>query len=113
MLIKLFYDFVLLVVRMLPQKKIPCQNQPLHCTCRCLLVVEVVNYCQHYRLLRLYGKQRYDDEMIAGTREPVYRFDHGVLLDGDVELGPGRMLVGGNAVDLDFESPYPDMRIEA
>jgi acetoacetyl-[acyl-carrier protein] synthase len=53
----------------------------------------------------------YDDDMVSGKREPVYKFDHGVLLDGDVELGPGRMLVGGKVVDLDFESPYPDMRI--
>ena len=53
----------------------------------------------------------YDDDMIAGRRDPVYKFDHGVLLDGDVELGAGRMLVGGNVVDLDFESPYPDMRL--
>jgi acetoacetyl-[acyl-carrier protein] synthase len=57
-------------------------------------------------------QQAYDDDMIAGTRDPVYRFDHGVLLDGDVELGAGRMVVGGNVVDLDFDSPYPDMRLE-
>jgi acetoacetyl-[acyl-carrier protein] synthase len=53
----------------------------------------------------------YDDDMIAGRRDPVYKFDHGVLLDGDVELGAGRMWVGGNVVDLDFESPYPDMHL--
>jgi acetoacetyl-[acyl-carrier protein] synthase len=57
-------------------------------------------------------QQAYDDDMIAGKRDPVYRFDHGVLLDGDVELGAGRMVVGGNVVDLDFDSPYPDMRLE-
>ena len=56
-------------------------------------------------------QQAYDDDMVSGTREPVYKFDHGVLLDGDVELGAGRMLVGGKVVDLDFESPYPDMQI--
>ena len=56
-------------------------------------------------------QQAYDDDMVLGTREPVYKFDHGVLLDGDVELGAGRMLVGGKVVDLDFESPYPDMQI--
>jgi acetoacetyl-[acyl-carrier protein] synthase len=56
-------------------------------------------------------QRRYDDDMIAGKREPVYKFDHGVLLDGDVELGAGRLLVGGNVVDLDFKSPYPDMHV--
>jgi acetoacetyl-[acyl-carrier protein] synthase len=57
-------------------------------------------------------QQAYDDEMIAGTRDPVYKFDHGVLLDGDVELGSRRMVVGGNVVDLDLPSPFDDMRIE-
>ena len=56
-------------------------------------------------------QQAYDDDMIAGRRDPVYKFDHHVLLDGDVELGAGRMLVGGKAVDLDLETPYKDMRI--
>jgi acetoacetyl-[acyl-carrier protein] synthase len=58
-------------------------------------------------------QQAYDDDMIAGRREPVYKFDHGVLRDGDVELGAGRMLVGGNVVNLDFSTPYPDMHIDA
>jgi acetoacetyl-[acyl-carrier protein] synthase len=57
----------------------------------------------------LESQRRYDQGMIDGTVDPVYRFDHGVLLDGDVELEPGRMLVGGQAVDLDFSSPYGDM----
>ena len=57
-------------------------------------------------------QQTYDDEMIAGTRDPVYKFDHGVLLDGDVELGSRRMVVGGNVVDLDLPSPFDDMRID-
>jgi acetoacetyl-[acyl-carrier protein] synthase len=29
-------------------------------------------------------QQKYDDDMIAGTERPVYKFDHGVLGDGDV-----------------------------
>jgi len=57
-------------------------------------------------------QQAYDDEMIAGTRAPVYKFDHGVLLDDDVEVGPHGMLVGGQPVKLDLQSPYDDMRID-
>jgi acetoacetyl-[acyl-carrier protein] synthase len=57
-------------------------------------------------------QQAYDDEMIAGTRAPVYKFDHGVLLDDDVEVGPYGMLVGGQPVQLDLQSPYDDMRID-
>jgi acetoacetyl-[acyl-carrier protein] synthase len=53
----------------------------------------------------------YDDAMIAGKVAPVYRFDHGVLLDGDVELGPHRLIVGGRTVELDLDSPYEDMRL--
>ncbi len=54
----------------------------------------------------------YDDGMIAGRLAPVYKFDHGVLQDGDVELGPQRMSVGGQVVELDLVSPYTDMRVE-
>ena len=57
-------------------------------------------------------QQAYDDEMIAGTRAPVYKFDHGVLLDNDVEVGPYGMLVGGQPVQLDLQSPYDDMCID-
>ncbi len=53
-----------------------------------------------------------DDAVIAGDVEPVYHFDHGVLLDGDVELGPGRLVLGGRAVDLELSSPYQDMSID-
>jgi len=53
-----------------------------------------------------------DEAVIAGNESPVYHFDHGVLLDGDVELGPGRVVLGGRAVDLDLASPYPDMPID-
>lgn len=54
-------------------------------------------------------QQAYDEAMIAGTQEPVYRFDDGVLLDGDVEMSAHRMIVGGNAVELDLGTPYQDM----
>lgn len=53
----------------------------------------------------------YDDRMIAGTESPVYKFDHGVLLDGDVQLSAQRMLVGEQAVDLNLQSPYGDIKI--
>jgi hypothetical protein len=42
----------------------------------------------------------------------VYHFDHGVLLDGDVELGPNRLVLGGRAVDLELTSPYEDMSLD-
>lgn len=48
----------------------------------------------------------YDDAMIAGTVEPVYRFDHGVLHDGDVELDAQEVRLGGYAVSLDMENPF-------
>ncbi|QFU75824.1 beta-ketoacyl synthase [Halioglobus maricola] len=51
----------------------------------------------------------YDEGMTAGTIDPVYRFDHGVLQDGDVDLDDRRITVGGYAVDLDLESPFGDM----
>ena len=54
-------------------------------------------------------QQAYDDDMIAGRLAPVYKFDHGVLLDGDVELNPHRITLGGQTVELDLVSPYDDM----
>lgn len=53
----------------------------------------------------------YDDEMIAGTREPVYRFDHGVLDDGDVQVDEQELVVGGERISLALESPYEDMKL--
>jgi acetoacetyl-[acyl-carrier protein] synthase len=55
-------------------------------------------------------QRSYDDDMIAGSIEPLYRFDHGVLLDGDVEMGTQQMSVGGQRVSLDLRSPYDDMK---
>jgi acetoacetyl-[acyl-carrier protein] synthase len=52
-------------------------------------------------------QQCYDDEMIAGTREPVYNFDHGVLADSDVALGEREMRVGEHRIS----SPYEDMKL--
>jgi len=55
------------------------------------------------------NQSAYDDAMIAGERQPIYHFDHGVLLDADVELGAHSMTVGGKPVDLDLPTPYEDM----
>ena len=44
--------------------------------------------------------------MIAGTVEPVYKFDHGVLQDDDVEMGAYQLKVGDYAVDLNLENPF-------
>jgi len=57
-------------------------------------------------------QQTYDDAMIAGTVDPVYKFDHGVLHDDDVEVGSQQVVVGGQVVRLDLESPYDDMCLD-
>jgi acetoacetyl-[acyl-carrier protein] synthase len=58
-------------------------------------------------------KQRaYDDAMIAGTRQPVYKFDHGVLTGADVSVDDREIRIAGKAVSLDIQSPYDDMRID-
>ena len=57
-------------------------------------------------------QQSYDDAMIAGTVDPVYKFDHGVLHDDDVEMDSQQVVVGGQVVRLDLASPYDDMRID-
>lgn len=54
-------------------------------------------------------QQAYDDGMIAGAINPVYRFDHGVLGDSDVEIAAERISVGGNVVELGMVSAYADM----
>ena len=54
-------------------------------------------------------QQAYDDAMIAGDRQPVYKFDHGVLHDADVEVGAQQVTVGGQVVSLAVESPFEDM----
>lgn len=57
-------------------------------------------------------QQAYDDGMIAGTVNPIYKFDHGVLHDSDVEVGVEQLSIGGHTVRLDLESPYSDMKID-
>lgn len=58
-------------------------------------------------------QQAYDDGMIAGTVKPVYKFDHGVLGDADVELDAHQIRVAGQPVSLDLVSPYADMQAAA
>ncbi len=58
------------------------------------------------------AQQNYDDGMIGGTEEPVYRFDHGVLQDGDVEIGDRLIKVGQRSIDLDLASPFVDMKLD-
>ncbi|MEH6593731.1 MAG: beta-ketoacyl synthase [Halioglobus sp.] len=57
-------------------------------------------------------QQKYDDDMIAGTEKPVYKFDHNVLGDGDVDLSEDEMHIAGKRVRLDLKSPYDDMKID-
>ncbi len=54
-------------------------------------------------------QQAYDDGMIAGSIDPVYKFDHGVLGDTDVQYTGDRISIAGNVVSLDLASPYDDM----
>jgi acetoacetyl-[acyl-carrier protein] synthase len=54
-------------------------------------------------------QRAYDDDMIAGTEAPVYKFDHGVLVDDDVVISEDRITVGGSAIALHTECPYDDM----
>lgn len=57
-------------------------------------------------------QQAYDDGMIAGNISPVYKFDHGVFDDSDVEVGPQQLTIGPHVVRLDSVSPYDDMKID-
>jgi acetoacetyl-[acyl-carrier protein] synthase len=58
-------------------------------------------------------QKAYDEGMIAGAIEPVYKFDHGVLGDTDVEYGDDHISIGGSAVNLALVSPYDDMLPDA
>ncbi|MFT4518163.1 MAG: acetoacetyl-[acyl-carrier protein] synthase [Halioglobus sp.] len=57
-------------------------------------------------------QQAYDDGMIAGSIDPIYRFDHDVLLDADVAVSDQHVTIGGNRVELGGESPFHDMKID-
>lgn len=54
----------------------------------------------------------YDDAMLAGSIDPVYHFDHGVLTDADVTLSESAVQLGGHTIDLAVDSPFPDMTPE-
>lgn len=51
----------------------------------------------------------YDADTSAGHREVVYRFDHGVLGDPDVEISPQGLRIGSSEVRLESASPFADM----
>jgi acetoacetyl-[acyl-carrier protein] synthase len=57
-------------------------------------------------------QQAYDDSMIAGIIDPVYKFDRGVLHDADVEVGTEQLIIGDHTVPLDQDSPYDDMKLD-
>jgi len=57
-------------------------------------------------------QRAYDDAMIAGTEEPTYRFDHGVLDGSDVQVEDQEIRIAGKAVSLKMETPYDDMCID-
>ncbi|PLW68926.1 beta-ketoacyl synthase [Pseudohalioglobus lutimaris] len=52
------------------------------------------------------AQTEYDEGMIAGTIAPIYRFDHGVLADGDVEVTADKIRVGKFEVDLALKNPF-------
>ena len=54
-------------------------------------------------------QRSYDDAMIAGTVDPVYKFDHGVLHGDDVEVTSRHVVIGDQTVALDMSTPYDDM----
>jgi len=57
-------------------------------------------------------QQAYDDGMVAGNIHPVYKFDHRVLHDEDIEVGSRTMTIGGQTVVLECESPFDDMKFD-
>ena len=52
------------------------------------------------------GQSADDEGMIAGKESPVYRFEHGVLNDGDVEITADTVRVGQFEVDLNLKNPF-------
>lgn len=57
-------------------------------------------------------QRAYDAGMIAGTINPIYKFDHSVLHDSDIVLDAQQLTIGGHKVRLDAASPYADMKID-
>ncbi|MEP4485185.1 MAG: beta-ketoacyl synthase [Halioglobus sp.] len=58
------------------------------------------------------AQETYDNDVIAGDLGPVYKFDHGVLGDNDVELNEHEVIIDGRSVNLDLASPFDDMRVD-
>jgi acetoacetyl-[acyl-carrier protein] synthase len=56
-------------------------------------------------------QQAYDDGMIEGSIKPVYKFDHGVLHDGDIELDSHMLNIGGHTIHFDQTSDFDDMKL--
>ncbi len=54
----------------------------------------------------------YDDAAIAGLSETIYRFDHGVLGEKDVQLNGEELRIAGRTVGLGLQSPFADMRFD-
>ncbi len=53
----------------------------------------------------------YDEGMIAGRIEPIYKFDHGVLQDADVVVSAQEVSLGAQTIALEVESAYDDLKI--
>lgn len=49
--------------------------------------------------------------MIAGNVDLIYRFDNGMLQNGDVNLTACTIMVGGYSVDLELRSPLAGMKL--
>lgn len=54
----------------------------------------------------------YDEDVLAGRREVIYRFDHEVMGDRDVSYEGSVLRVGDAAIDLHQVSPFADMQAD-
>tara|TARA_R110002073_G_scaffold44556_11_gene123506 strand:+ start:275 stop:1984 length:1710 start_codon:yes stop_codon:yes gene_type:complete len=54
----------------------------------------------------------YDEGVTAGSIQPIYRFDYGVLNDEDVTVTAQQVTVGDRSVQLATASPFEDMRLD-
>jgi acetoacetyl-[acyl-carrier protein] synthase len=58
------------------------------------------------------AQRSYDAAMSSGARQPIYKFDHGVLRDEDVAISATQIRIGEQTVTLDLPSAYPDMSLQ-
>ncbi len=58
--------------------------------------------------------EEYDRQMTNGSVSPIYRFGEGVLEGKDLTYDTHAISIPGfdQAIDLDLDSPYPDMSPE-